>query len=98
MANTATTIVLTAGTITFANEWYVTHEVNWRVPVATLLAGAIFEGIGRIDERAGIGLAVMVLIGAVTTRFHGQSAADTIVTWFGPQPHPHTKHQAPRIT
>jgi hypothetical protein len=78
----ATGIVLTAGTITFANEWYQTHQVNLRVPVATLLAAAIFDGLSHIDEKAAVGLSVIVLIGAFTTRFNGESVADTLAKLF----------------
>lgn len=93
MANTATVIVLTAGTITFVNEWYQTKEVNWRVPVATVLLGAIFDGLARIDSKAATGLSVMVLLGALLTRFNGKSVVDQINTSFGsgPKPKPTTK-------
>ncbi len=82
MAATATGIVLIAGTVTFSNEWYQTKQVNWRVPVATLLVAAIFDGLARVDDKAAIGLSVMVLIGAVTTRFNGKSVADTVAETF----------------
>jgi Na+-translocating ferredoxin:NAD+ oxidoreductase RnfD subunit len=82
MPSTATGIVLTAGTITFANEWYQTHQLNLRVPVATLLAAAIFDGLAHIDNKAAVSLSVIVLLGAVTTRFNGESAADTLAKLF----------------
>jgi hypothetical protein len=82
MANTATGIILLAGTITFANEWYQTHEVNWRVPVATVLVAAAFDGLAHIDSHAAVGLSIMVLIGASVTKFNGKSAADTMAQLF----------------
>ena len=82
MANLATGIILTAGTITFANEWYQTGKVNWRVPVATVLAAAVFDGLAHIDEKAAVGLSIVVLMGAMVTKFGGKSAAETVATFF----------------
>jgi hypothetical protein len=78
MANTATAIVLVAGGATFVNEWYQTKQVNWKIPVATLLIGAAIDGMSTINDRAAIGLSVIVLIGAVTTKFDGKSIIDTL--------------------
>jgi hypothetical protein len=85
VANTATGIVLVAGTMTFANEWYQTGKVNWRVPVATLLLAAGFDALAHIDDKAAIGLSIMVLIGAATAKFGGASVADTLAQIFGQQ-------------
>jgi hypothetical protein len=82
MANTPTVIVLTAGTITFTNEWYQTKTINWRVPVATLILAGIFDGLARIDERAATGLSVMILIAAMLTKFGGKSVADQLAETF----------------
>lgn len=82
MASTGTAIILIAGTMTFGNEWYQTGKVNLRVPVATLLAAAAIDGLSHIDPKAGTGLAVMVLIGAVTVRFSGKSVIDTLAEMF----------------
>lgn len=82
MANTGTAIILLAGTATFANEWYQTGKANFRVPVATLLAAAAIDGLSHIDERAGVGLSIMVLIGAVTVKFSGKSVIDTLAELF----------------
>lgn len=82
MANVATGIILVAGTMTFTNEWYQTKKVNWRVPVATLLGAAIFDGLAHIDDKAAVGLAIIVLMGAATTKFGGKSAVDTIAGFF----------------
>jgi hypothetical protein len=91
MASIATGIVIVAGTVTFTNEWYQTHKVNWRVPVATVLVAAVFDGLAHIDDRAAVGLSIMVLIAALVTKFNGKSAADTLAALFSaastkPQP------------
>jgi hypothetical protein len=83
MANTATVLVLTAGTITFTNEWYQTKTVNWRVPVATLILAGIFDGLAHLDDKAATGLSIMILIGSLLTKFGGKSVADQLVTSFG---------------
>jgi hypothetical protein len=71
--DTGARLVLLAGTLTFGNEWLQTHEVNWRVPVATVLAAAAVAGIGRVSPGAGAGLGVMALIVAAATPLNGKS-------------------------
>jgi hypothetical protein len=73
---------LLAGTMTFANEWYQTKKVNWRVPIATLLLAAAFDGLQKLDKPASISLAIMVFIGAGVTQFNGKSAFGTLSQLF----------------
>lgn len=76
--NTATGIVLIAGSMTFANEWYQTGKADFKVAVATLFAAAIFDGLQKVDSKAAIGLSVIVLLAAATTKFGGKSVAETL--------------------
>ena len=78
MAATATGIVLIAGTMTFSNEWYQTGKADFKVAVATMFAAAIFDGLARLDEKAAVGLSIMVLIAATATKFGGKSVIDTV--------------------
>jgi len=78
MAETATMITLTAGGITFINQWYWTHNLDWKVPVATIILAAGMDALAHLDERAATILSVLVLMGAATTKFNGHSAIDTI--------------------
>lgn len=78
MASTAAGIILIAGGITFTNDWYQEHTINWRVPIATVLAAAIFDGLAKLDDKAAIGVSVMVLIGAFVNKANGKSIADTL--------------------
>lgn len=80
--NTATGIILVAGTITFANEWYQTGKADFKVAVATMIAAAVFDGISHISPTAGTGLAVIALLAAFTTKFNGKSVADTVAGIF----------------
>jgi hypothetical protein len=66
-------LVLLAGTLTFGNEWYQTHEINWRVPVATVLAAAGTAGLGRVSPGGAAGIGVMALIVAAATPLNGKS-------------------------
>lgn len=86
MASTATAVVLTAGTITFANEWYQTKELNWKIPLATILAALATDALSHISDNAALGLSILILIGAATTRFNGKSVADTLSETFSKQP------------
>lgn len=83
--NTPTAIIVVAGTITFANEWYQTKQINWRVPVATMLVALVFDGLSHLNNKAATGLSIMVLLGAVTARFNGKSVANTVYDTFGRQ-------------
>jgi environmental stress-induced protein Ves len=78
MANTATVVIISAGGMTFANEWYQTNKINWRIPVATVILAGLFDVFGNIDAKAANITSVIVLIGALTTRFNGNSVADEL--------------------
>jgi hypothetical protein len=97
VASTGTTIVLVAGGITFANEWYQTKDINWRVPIATALIAAGVEGISKLDDKAATGLAVMILIGAALTEFNGKSAAATLTDLFPNSGTATTGNKAPAL-
>lgn len=85
MASTATGVILIAGTITFVTEWYNTGKVNFKVPVATLLAAAVFDGLAKLDDKAAVALSIMVLLGAVTVKWGGRSVVETIAATFSEQ-------------
>lgn len=78
MASTAAVIVLTAGTATFTNKWYQEHRVDWKIPLATVLAAAAVDGMSRLDEKGATLLSVMVLIAALSTKFNGKSVFDSL--------------------
>lgn len=71
-------LVLLAGTLTFSNEWLQTHEINWRVPVATVLAAAVTAGIGKLSSGAATSLGLMALIVAAATPINGKSPIQEI--------------------
>jgi hypothetical protein len=80
MADTGMKLVLVAGTLTFSNEWLQSHELNWRVPVATVLAAVAVAGVGAITPGAGTGLGLMALIVAATTPLKGKSPIQQIAS------------------
>jgi hypothetical protein len=71
-------LVLFAGTLTFSNEWLQTRELNWRIPVATVLAGAAVAGIGRVSPGGASSMGVMALIVAAVTPLNGKSPIQEI--------------------
>jgi hypothetical protein len=73
-------IVLLAGTMTFGNEWLQTHEINWRIPVATALAGVAVAGVGRVSPGAALSIGVMALIVAAATPLNGKSPIQELTT------------------
>jgi hypothetical protein len=78
MAAPATIIVLVAGGSTFTAEWALGHKLDWKVPLATILLAAGFEGFSAIDRNGATLLSLMVLLGAFTTKFDGHSTIDLI--------------------
>lgn len=74
----ATDIILIAGGLTFTNEWLQTKQINWKVPVATVLIAAVFDGIAHLDAKVATGVAVIVLIGALTVPIDGKSPVQEI--------------------
>lgn len=77
----STGIVLTASGISFANEWAQTNTPNLRIIIGGLGAALFLAGVERLNERAGVGLAWMVMIAALTLPVNGQSPAATVLSW-----------------
>lgn len=77
----STGIVLTATGIAFANEWMQTDTPNLRIPIAGLFVALIFDGIERVNERAGVGMAYIMLISAVLAPINGKSPAQTLLDY-----------------
>lgn len=75
----STGIILTAGGITFANEWLQTRTPNWRIPVATGVAALFFNGVEKVYPKAAVGLSVITLISVFVTPIHGKSPMETLV-------------------
>ena len=85
-ADTGMKLVLLAGTLTLANEWLQTKDINWRVPVATVLAAAAVSGVGKVSPGGATTLGVMALIVAAATPLNGKSPIQQIGTTVnGPQ-------------
>jgi hypothetical protein len=91
----ATGIVVTAGTMTFANEWWQTRQANWRIPVATLFLGTAFDFFSKLDSKIANMLAVIVFIGAGTATFNGRSAFDMLASIY---PAPGQQQKKRRVT
>lgn len=85
MASNPATIVLVAGSLTFFNEWWQAREIEWRIPVATVIGAAIIEGLATVNSRAASGLAIIILLGAVTSEVKGKSVADSLYDTFQPR-------------
>lgn len=71
--DTGMKLVLLAGGMTFANEWFQAKQINYRVAVATVLAAAGVAGIGRISPGGAASLGLMALIAAAATPLNGKS-------------------------
>jgi len=78
--NTGTVLVLITGTMTFTNEWLQTKEINWKIPIATLLGAVVVDGIAQITGGGGTALGLMVLIAGAATPINGKSPIQEIAT------------------
>lgn len=68
----STGILLTAGAVTFGNEWlHNPAHPNWKIPVATLAVSVIFAGVEHIPGAApfAVGVAVIALTGTLLGSF-----------------------------
>ena len=72
------TITLVAGGMTFVNAWLQTKQMDWKVPVATVILAAAMSGFDQVDHGAATALAVMILLGSATTEFNGKSPIDVV--------------------
>jgi hypothetical protein len=95
VAELATGIILTAGSMTFVNDWYWTKKPNWHVLVATALGAAVFDGLAHVSSKAAVGLSVVVLLGAATHTVNGHSVVDTVNSWFSSSPSNKTSSKTP---
>lgn len=78
MTAPATVIILVAGGSTFTAQWALAHKLDWKVPLATVLLAAGAEGFSAIDKNGATILSLMVLLGALTTKFDGHSVIDLV--------------------
>lgn len=74
----STGIVLTATAISFTNDWVATNKPNFRIAMAGLAVALIFDGIEKLNQKAAVGLSVMMFIAVMLTPVHGKSPADTL--------------------
>jgi hypothetical protein len=79
MATEATGIMLTAGAISFGNEWLQSGNPNFRIPVATLASTFFLHGLTKIYPKAATGLSVIVLITVLITPLNGKSPMQTVI-------------------
>lgn len=76
----STGIVLAAGGISFANEWYNDNTPNFRIVAATLGVALLMDGIEKINEGAAVGLSAIMLITVMLTPIHSKTPVDTVNT------------------
>lgn len=79
-------ITLTATGISVGNEWLQdpTGLPNFRVAAAGLALALLFDGLEKINERAGVGLATIFLVTVLVTPFKGKSPVQELAAVSGP--------------
>jgi hypothetical protein len=78
--NTGTVLVLTTGALTFTNEWLQTKEINWRIPIATVIGAVVVDGVSKVTGSGGTALGLMVLIAGATAPINGKSPIQELLT------------------
>jgi hypothetical protein len=91
MAETSVVITITAGGITFVNQWYQTKRIDWKVPVATLILAGGIDLLAKLDSKGATILAFLILLGAASTKFNGKSAVDTVTALINSKQQPQQK-------
>jgi hypothetical protein len=76
----ATGIILTATAIGMGNEFIQGYGVNFRMGIAGLGAALFLTGVEKINETAGVGLSVIVLITVLLTPFKGKAPTQEVLT------------------
>lgn len=76
----STGIVLGAGAVSFTSDWWQSKQPNWRIPIATFAVALVFGGIEKLNERAAVGLSIMMFITVLVTPFHGKSPVQLLGT------------------
>ncbi len=76
----STGVMLVVGTISFGNEWIQTAKPNWKIPVATLIAAWMLDGVEKVSPQAAIGLAYIALITVLLTPLNGKSPLQEMLT------------------
>lgn len=66
-------LVLAAGSLTFGNEWWQTGKPNYRVVVATVIGAGLASLLAAISPKGSAALGGIIMIGALTTKFNGNS-------------------------
>jgi len=72
----STGIALSATAISFANEWYQTNQLPWRVAVGGLLLAAFLGGAEKIPDvkPVAVGLASIMLVTVLVTPIAGEKS------------------------
>ena len=72
-------LVLGTGGIAFTTKFYYTHEVDWKIVIATPVAAGLFSLLGKLDSNAAMALGAMALMAGATTKFNGHSFTDILL-------------------
>lgn len=75
----STGLILTATAIGMGNEFVQGYGVNFRMGIAGLGAALFLTGVEKLNETAGVGLAVITLITVLLTPFKGKSPVQEVL-------------------
>lgn len=77
-----------AGIIAFANEFLANGQVNFRIAIATPLAGLFLHGIGEVSDpvATGLGVAMLITVMVVPVAQGSQTPIATLANLFSSKP------------
>jgi hypothetical protein len=80
----STGIVLAVGAISFGNQLFANHELDFKIPIATGIAAEILAGLEHVSEPLATGIAWIALVTITLTRVNGKpSPAENLINISG---------------
>jgi hypothetical protein len=80
----STGIILAVGSISFGNQLFINHDLDFKIPVATAVAAVILAGVEHVSAPLATGIAWIALITISLTRVNGKaSPAENLINFTG---------------
>jgi len=76
----STGVVLAVGAISFGNQLFANHELDFKIPVATAVAAVLLAGLEHVSQPLAVGIAWISLLTISLTRVNGKpSPAENLI-------------------
>jgi hypothetical protein len=80
----STGIILAVGAISFGNQLFANHDLDFKIPVATAIAAVLLAGFEHASPPLAVGIAWIALVTISLTRVNGKpSPAENLISITG---------------